>query len=299
MASNSLAPGGLDFKPRRRGHWKKILASALALPACLGFYGLRWFEYAVTFRPEPYSSNQPWETPAGGEDVWFVTRDNVRLHGWFVNSQTKPALATVIFFHGNGGNLGHVGWLGEALARRGFDVLLFDYRGYGRSGGEMRDENDLYADADAAYDFAVGARGAQPDRIVLYGQSLGTTAVADLASRRKCGALIVESGLSSASDMAATMLPWLPRPLRALGRNRFESARKLASVHSPVLIVHGDPDHTVPTDNARRLYAAANEPKRLMIVAGADHNVFGTGGDRYLDEVAAFIRAALSKAGAI
>lgn len=294
MSSDPITSGGLALKNRRgRGRWEKIFAASLLLFACLAFYGLRRFEYAVTFRPEPYSSNQPWRVPAGGEDVWFVSRDNVRLHGWFVNAQTKPAFATIIFFHGNGGNLGHVGWLGEALARRGFDVLLFDYRGYGRSEGEIRDETDLYADAGAAYDYALKARGAQPERIILYGQSLGTTAVADLASRRKCGALILESGLSSADDMAATMLPWLPRWLRRVGKNRFESARKLASVHCPVLIVHGDPDRTIPTDNARRLYAAANEPKRLLLVPGADHNVFGSGGDDYLDELAAFIRGAL------
>jgi hypothetical protein len=129
---------------------------------------------------------------------------------------------------------------------------------------------------------------------VLYGQSLGTAAVADLASRRECAAIILESGPSSASDMAAAALPWLPRKLHFLAKNRFDSARKLSLVHCPVLVTHGDPDPTIPTDQGRALFAAANEPKKLLIFPGAGHNVFGSVGDRYLDTVADFIHSAMS-----
>ena len=116
---------------------------------------------------------------------------------------------------------------------------------------------------------------------------------ADLASRKKCAAIILESGFSSASDLATSVLPLLPRRLHFLARNRFESARKLSQVNCPVLITHGDPDGTIPREHAHRLFAAANEPKKLLMFPGAGHNVFGSQGNRYLDLLADFIRKAL------
>ncbi|MEW6211047.1 MAG: alpha/beta hydrolase [Acidobacteriota bacterium] len=293
-------PTEFDSTSRRfrfsRLNSKKVYALIAPLAfAYVAFYGLRWFEYAVTFHPERYNSYQAWIAPPGAEDVWFAGEGGLKLHGWFINSQVKPALATVIYFHGNGGNLSHVGWLGESLSRRGFDVLLFDYRGYGRSEGSISDERDLYSDADAAYNYVVNERMVSPARIVLYGQSLGTTAAIDVASRREASAMILESGLSSATRMAEKMMPWLPRFLREMGRNRFESVKKLAEIHCPSLITHGDPDPTIPTEQGRELFAAANEPKKLMVIAGAGHCVFGFGGDDYFDQLAAFIRQALTR----
>jgi hypothetical protein len=266
----------------------------LILLAFLLFLGLRRIERAIAFHPDAYKPGDVWVLPAGADDVWFGTADGHRLHGWFFQSGAKSPQATIIYFHGNGGNVTNLGWIGERLAMRGFNTLVFDYRGYGRSDGELEDEQGLYADADAAYQYISKERAVPPHAIVLYGQSLGTAAVADLASRRECAAIILESGPSSASDMAAAALPWLPRKLHFLAKNRFDSARKLSLVHCPVLITHGDPDPTIPTDQGRALFAAANEPKKLLIFPGAGHNVFGSVGDRYLDTVADFIHSAMS-----
>ncbi|MEN3334156.1 MAG: uncharacterized protein V7641_3521, partial [Blastocatellia bacterium] len=259
------------------------------------FFGLRWFEMAVTFHPERYAAGPAWELPRNAEDVWMKTADGVRLHGWFIKAGATPAAATVIYFHGNGGNLSHVGWVGQGLAARGFDVLLFDYRGYGRSDGNVSDERALNADADAAYDYVAVERGVSPDRLALYGASLGTTTAVDLASRKPCGALVLESGLSSASDLATVLLPFVPRWAHRFGRNRFESARKLEGIHCPVLITHGEPDDRIPTEQGRKLFASANQPKRLLILPGAGHNVIGFGGQNYIATVAAFISNALHK----
>jgi hypothetical protein len=261
----------------------------------ISLFALRKFEAAVTFHPLRYSSNSLWTLPEGAEDVWLTTSDNVRLNGWLVRSGTQPSNATIIYFHGNGGNISHVAWVGKNLASRGFDVLLVDYRGYGRSDGEVDGESELNLDGDAAYNYIVNMRGVGPEKVVLFGQSLGTTVAVDLASRKPCGAVILESGLSSAREMAAQVLPWIARPLYALGKNRFESARKLAQVKSPILVTHGDPDPIIPVEQARKLYAAANEPKKLLIYPGAGHNVHGTVGQEYLDEVSSFIDGAISK----
>jgi fermentation-respiration switch protein FrsA (DUF1100 family) len=299
----TLMESYLHLKNKNRRHRLRLVLLTLSLliliGGALGFLGLRWFEGAVTFHPARYQPGEVWKLPPGGEDVWFKAASGERLHGWFVRASggTPEATApTVIYFHGNGGNLSNVGWLAEALSARGVNVLLFDYRGYGRSEGRVTDEHGIYADADAAYDYLVKERGVSHQRIALYGQSLGTTAAVDLASRKGCaGGLILESGLSSASDMAAEVLPFLPRFLHALTRNRFDSARKLQGVSCPVLIAHGALDSTIPVEQAGKLYNAAPEPKRLIILPDAGHNdVVARGGPDYLDTVARFIQDSIN-----
>ena len=138
-------------------------------------------ESAMTFHPDRMTEAEKRLVPAGAESVWFNSADGTRLNGWFFESQAGPEIATVIFLHGNGGNIGNVGWVGQRFAKRGFDVLVFDYRGYGASDGVAANESDLYADGDAAVAFVRNEKGARPERIVLYGQSLGTAIAADVA----------------------------------------------------------------------------------------------------------------------
>ena len=269
---------------------------AVVIGCAAFFLGLRWLESLMTFRPERMTATEMKKTPQGAEQVWFNSTDGTRLNGWFFESQTKPATATIVFFHGNGGNISNVGWLAQRFAKHGFNVLLFDYRGYGASQGEPSRESDLYADGDAAVEFVIKQKGVRPEQIALYGQSLGTAVVADVASRGNFGAVVLESGFSSASSLATTAVPWLPRFLHFLGKNRFESARKLRNVKSPILIAHGDPDGTIPTVEGRLLFDSANEPKKLLIVPGAGHVVFGSAGEQYLNQVEQFIRAAVTRA---
>ena len=277
---------------------ERLIGVTVALVfGCVVFvFGLRWLESAMTFHPARMTEKEKSLIPEGAESVWFNSADGTRLHGWFFESQAGPEIATVIFFHGNGGNIGNVSWVGQRFAKRGFDILVFDYRGFGASDGVAANESDLYADGDAAVAFVRNEKGARPERIVLYGASLGTAIAADVASRGAFGAVVLESGFSSASSVAASALPWLPRFLHFLGKNRFESARKLVNVKSPILITHGDPDHTIPTNESQLLFASANEPKTLLIFPGAGHNVFGTLGEWYLAQVEQFIRESLVEA---
>ncbi len=270
-----------------------VLVIALAaLP--VGFFMLRRFEASVIFHPERAALGGLWRVPQGAEEVWFRNAEGLKLHGWFFHSKTQPAHATVVYAHGNGGNLSYCDWVGESFAARGFDVLLFDYRGYGRSEGEAAGEAGLYADAEAAYDFVTGERGVPAGRVVLYGQSLGTAAVGDVAARRECGALVLESGLSSAADMAAVVMPWLPRFVRGLTKNKLDTASKLPGVRCPVLVIHGDRDEVIPASQGRTLFEAAPEPRRLIVVKGAGHNdLSNVGGEEYLDTLAEFVRGSI------
>lgn len=276
----------------------RAVRAAIYLPLVAGlfFLTLRQLEFAVTYYPEGYTAGPRWTPPENGADVWINVADNERLHGWFVRAMTQPAIATVLYCHGKGGNVTNTGWIASELAARGFDVLTFDYRGFGRSNGVISNEAGLYADGDAVYDYLTHVRGVRPEQLVLYGLSLGTTVAIDVAARHPCSALIVESGLSSASEMGTAYFPWLPRWLHFLGKNRFASARKISNVKCPVLITHGTSDRTVPVAQGRKLYESAPEPKRLLMIEGGSHNLAGEGGAVYLNQIAAFAREAVTGA---
>jgi hypothetical protein len=284
-------------KQRRKPSAGRILLTislVIIVGMILFYFAARRFERAVVFHPEPYGEGARWKLPRGGEDVWFKGAGGERLHGWYVRGQAAEpgSRVTVIYFHGNGGNISAIGWIGEALSQRGFDVLLFDYRGYGRSEGSVSDERAIYEDAEAAYDYVVRERNVRPEQVVLYGQSLGTTAAVDLAARRPCGAVILESGLSSASDMASLILPWVPVWVHRYGQNHFESAKKLERVSAPVFVAHGGRDATIPVEQGYKLYNAAREPKQLLIVQEAGHNdLIARGGSEYMDALAGFIKS--------
>ena len=151
----------------------------------------------------------------------------------------------------------------------------------------------MYADGDAAYEFLTKTRGIQAEKLAIYGLSLGTTVSTDVASRRPCGALVLEAPLSSASDMADVMLPILPRSLHWIGKNKFESERKISRVKCPVLIAHGDADEMIPTEQGRKVFTAAHEPKKLLIVPNGHHWLPETNG--YLNSVSEFIVSSLAR----
>ncbi len=267
----------------------------LPVVAVVIFFIVRQLEFMATYHPAPYVPGPDWTLPANGEEVWMKVATGERVHGWFIRAEGRPPIATVLYCHGNGGNLSNVAWIARDLAKRGFDAMIFDYRGYGRSDGRLTDEWGLYADTDAAYDHLVRERGVRAEKLVLYGQSLGTTVAIDIAARRSCGALIVESGLSSASDMGLVSIPWLPRQLHFLARNRFDSARKIAGVKCPVMVTHGTRDQVIPVDQGRKLYELARDPKRLVIVEGGDHSLFASAGETFIRGMVDFIRTSLAR----
>ena len=120
----------------------KAALVTLGLAALIVFVGLRLFELRVTFHPSTVSASAVWSSPARAEDVWFSTADGVRLNGWYLPAR-QASDQSVIYFHGNAGNISNVGWIGEALSEEGFNVLLVDYRGSGRSEGRLANEDQL------------------------------------------------------------------------------------------------------------------------------------------------------------
>ncbi len=220
----------------------------------------------ITFYPysEHEASPPQWGLPY--EEVALITEDGVRLHGWYIPH--PAATKTLLFLHGNGGNISHRGESLTIFHRLGLNTLIIDYRGYGRSEGEPS-EQGLYRDARAAWHYLVGQRGVKPEQIILFGRSLGGAVATDLASQVRPAALILESTFSSARAVATHLFPLLSRVV--LLRYRFASDERIALVTSPILMLHSPQDEVIPYSLGRALYAAAASPKQFVEMRGG-HN---------------------------
>ncbi|MDT8453460.1 MAG: alpha/beta hydrolase [Gammaproteobacteria bacterium] len=209
-------------------------------------------------------------TPAdwglGYEDVALQTTDGVRLHGWYVPAPGSKQV--LLFFHGNAGNISHRRASLEIFHRLGLNVLIIDYRGYGKSEGSPG-EAGLYMDAMAAWDYLINERGFAADEVVIFGRSLGGAVAVQLAAQVPARGLIVESTLSSARDFAQVAFPILSRLI--VMRYDFNSVAKLPRVQAPVLVLHSPDDEVMPFHLGERVFEAAPEPKAFVRLRG-DHN---------------------------
>ncbi|MGD8559629.1 MAG: alpha/beta hydrolase [Gammaproteobacteria bacterium] len=201
------------------------------------------------------------------EDVWLTTADSVDLHGWYIPAK-QNGTKTVLFFHGNAGNISHRGESVLLFHELGANVLIFDYRGYGKSYGEPS-EAGLYDDARAAWRYLTEDRKIAAQDIVLFGRSLGAVAAIKLATEVQPAGVIAESPFSSARDMARQMFPWLSYII--VVRFDFNNVENIRQVTRPVLILHSPEDNIIPYNLGRRVFEAANEPKTFFQMKG-DHN---------------------------
>ncbi len=224
------------------------------------------------------------------DDVRFETDDGLVLHGWYVRA--REARGTVLFFHGNAGNISHRLDSIAIFAALGLDVFIVDYRGYGQSEGKPG-EQGTYRDADAAWRYLVNERSLDPARIVIFGRSLGGAVAAYLAANNDAAALIVESSFTSAEDMAARLYPFMP--VRLLTRLRYPVAEYVADNRNPVLIVHSRGDEIVPFDMGETLYRVASAPRAFLELTGDHNGAFLLDRDRYVAGLDDFITARLGE----
>jgi fermentation-respiration switch protein FrsA (DUF1100 family) len=222
------------------------------------------------------------------EDVAIDTEDGERLHGWYVPA-TK-ARGTLLFFHGNAGNISHRLESILIFNRLGLDVLIVDYRGYGQSTGRPS-ERGTYRDARAAWDYLVGGRGLEAGQIVIFGRSLGGAVGAwlasDLAEAEQPAAVIVESAFTSGTDMARRLYPVYPA--RLLTRLRYPVVEYVQQLSCPLLVVHSRDDEIIPFAMGRAIYSAALQPKDFIELRG-DHNAgFWISREHYTAALDAFL----------
>lgn len=246
------------------------------------------FENSLIFMPSVYPDGYWTPKDLAFEDAWFEAGDGTRLHGWYVPAENPRAV--VLFAHGNAGNITNRIDIADSLAHvLGASVLMFDYRGYGRSEGQPS-EAGVLADTRAARRWLAKRAGVAESDIVLMGESLGGGVMVELAATDGARALVLENTFTSLPDVAAFHYPWLP--VKLLMRSRFNSARKIRDYHGPLLQVHGDSDTIIPFKIGQQLFEAANEPKRLVVIPFGDHNdprtkLFYQELDRFLAELPA------------
>ncbi len=242
-------------------------------------------ERRFIFFPEKELIGDPGHWGLSFDDVNCRAGDGVSLHGWFVPGEGE---VTWLWFHGNGGNISHrLEDLTLLNSRLGVSIFLFDYRGYGRSGGKPS-EKGIYRDATAALDHVLSRKDVNPERIVYFGRSLGAAVAVWLASWRRPYGLILESPFASVADMAKIAYPRLP--IHLLVRGKYDSLSKIGGISCPLLVLHGDRDEIVPISQGRKLYEAASGPKSFYAIEGAAHNdTYIAGGEPYFQALGDFI----------
>jgi len=230
------------------------------------------------FFPSRYPEGD-WNTTA--ENVEFTTSDGVRLHGWFFHAG-EP---TVIWFHGNAGNITERAPMAKELARRGVSVLLFDWRGYGKSEGAPS-ESGLFRDALAAYDFA----RSRTNEIVVYGESLGAPYAAYVAAHRKVRCAVIENSFPSLAAIGNAL--YRPMPLGVFAPFSLTTTKWLNKAGVPVLVMHGKRDQVIPFALGMELYKGLHVPKELLVCENAGHcEIANAEPERYYEAVTRFVRA--------
>jgi uncharacterized protein len=266
-----------------KGELLTAAAAVMAAGAATVFVTVRVVENRMVFAPPRYPTGFS-PQPRDVEELWLLTHDGVKINAYFLPNPASPQV--LIWLHGNAENIGFCLAQQRAVAATGINILSVDYRGYGKSEGKPG-ETGVYQDADAAYEYLTNQRRFRPEDIFVFGHSLGGAVAVDLASRRKCGGLIVQSSFTSARAMAKQMFP-VPLVEYAM-KSRFDSKEKIRHVRAPILIVHGTKDEVVPYAMGRRLFAAAPEPKDFLRIEGARHdNVLAVGSEAYLARLKTF-----------
>jgi len=230
------------------------------------------FLYAP-LREVPYT---PAELELDFEQVAFATSDGLKLTGWYISNDDSEF--TLLFCHGNGGNMTHRLDSINLFYNLGLSCFIFDYRGYGASGGKPSEEG-TYLDAAAAYKWLRQEKKIPPKNIILFGRSLGGSIAAQLAANVQVRALIVESAFTSYVDVGKKFYPYMP--VGWFARFSYRTIDYLRSVHCPVMIVHSRGDEVIPFEFGLELYEAASEPKEFVEISGSHNDGFLTSGETY------------------
>lgn len=244
----------------------RIMRSIIFIYACLCLYAY-FFTDRMIFLPQPstYQDNN--------QILKLTTKDGVKISAVYLpNPQAK---FTILYSHGNAEDLGEISLVLEELRNLGFAVFAYDYRGYGTSQGSPS-EKTAYKDIDAAYDYLTQKLAVPPEKIILYGRSIGGGPSVDLASRQPVGGLILENTFVSIFRVV-NQVPLFPF-------DKFNNIEKIKKVRSPVLVMYGKADTIIPFWHGEKLFAAANEPKRFLAIETAGHNDFRETGSKEYDQ---------------
>lgn len=230
------------------------------------------------YSPERDVSSTPAELGLDFENVVFKSADGLDLSGWYIPA--KNSKLTLLFCHGNGGNMAHRLDSINIFHNLGLNCFIFDYRGYGDSQGKPGEEG-TYMDAMAAYKWLTEEKGIPNEDIIIFGRSLGGSIAAQLASKVEAGALIVESAFTSYVDIGKEYYPYMP--VRWFARFGYRTIDYIKEVRCPVMLIYSRNDEIVPYKFGLELYEAANEPKEFIEIFGGHNDCFLTSGEIYTE----------------
>jgi len=256
--------------------------------------GMLVFLYLIQDRllyfPVSHISATPADINLLYETINLTTVDGVKLSGWFIPAE--DARGVVLLFHGNAGNISHRLDSIDVFHQLGLSVFIIDYRGYGQSEGSPS-EQGTYLDAEAAWQYLVEDRQVPPEKIVLFGRSLGGAVAVWLAQQHPPAVLILESTFTSVPDVAAKHYPFLP--VRWLSRFQYNSLERLPDIQCPILVIHSPDDEIIPFDHGQQLFAAAQGPKEFLELTGGHNEGFLMAGQTYQAGLAKFINTYLAQ----
>ncbi|MCH7909954.1 MAG: alpha/beta hydrolase [Candidatus Hydrogenedentes bacterium] len=264
-----------------------MLITALWISATV-YGGLLLLVFMGQHRLVFMATRELYRTPASNgwqyDDVRLEV-EGERTHGWYVHAETDPR-GVILFSHGNAGNIADRLESISIFRDLGFDVLAYDYGGYGESTGRPS-EDRCYADIRAMWRYLIDERGIVASRIVLFGRSLGAGPTCQLATEVEAAAVILESTFTSIPDRAQEMYRIFPA--RLILRIRFDNAEKISTVRSPLLVVHSPDDTLIPIHHGRALFERAPEPKSFLEIRGDHNEGFWSSGRLYTDGLTAFL----------
>lgn len=226
------------------------------------------------------------------EQVTLRTEDDLNLSAWYIPAE--DAQFTVLFCHGNGGNIMHRLDSINLFYNLGINCFIFDYRGYGDSEGKPSEEG-TYLDADAAYKWLRKKKGLAPEKIIVFGRSMGGSIAAHLASRREVWSLVIESSFTSYVDIGRKFYPYMP--VRLFARFGYRTIDYVRDVDCPVMIIHSRDDQIIDFKFGLQLYEAANEPKEFVEISGSHNDGFLTSGEVYKDAWRKWLKSLKSRPG--
>ena len=251
----------------------------IGISLCIYFYQSR-----LIFHPTRELTTTPTDQGLTYVDAAIPTADGELLHAWFIPH--AAASASVLFLHGNGGNISDRPLTLARLHAMGLNVLMLDYRGYGQSTG-VPSARGTFADARAGWNYLIEEQDVHPNSIIIYGRSLGGAVAIELASQTNPRAVIVESTFTSIAAMASDIYPYLPT--RMLLRHKYPSIDTITRIKAPLFIAHSDEDDLIPRQHGQRLFQVAPEPKQFYRLVGSHNEAFAASGEAYYDALKQFV----------
>ena len=227
----------------------------------------------VLYQPSSYVDRTPQDIGLAYHEISFNASDGVQLSGWYIPNNSSKG--TILFCHGNAGNIAHRLEYLRILHRQGFSVFIFDYRGYGNSQGRTT-EKGTYLDVEAALDYLVQNTNVSESEVILYGRSLGGAAAINVAQEHSPKMLIIDSSFISYPKISSDVLSsfFLPIPVKMLARFEYNSIELIQKITCPVLVIHSRNDEVIPYSHSKELFNNANEPKEFLTISGTHNDGF-------------------------